>query len=269
MQTCITYIHTYIHTYIDRYVRMYIHTYMHTNITLHYITLHYITLHCITYIHTHIHTYIHTYITLHYITLHYITLHYITLSLLNSIELLVFQVSLLQLGCQFELERCWMYTSLGVRLLLVSIELEKCLSMVFWTSVACCAAWALSWHSVCLASVTTLDFRSFASLLSRRICASISSWMKWLSCWDPRWNLRRDPGLRWAKSPIEICQFENNEVNSRTLTKGPSCTKFSTRVNSARAEKFATEVATYYGKWPEMPCFLKDKGQENGTEAKH
>ena len=39
----------------------------------------------------------------------------------------------------------------------------------------------LSQHSTSSASVTTLDFQSLASLLSRRICARTSSWTKWLS----------------------------------------------------------------------------------------
>ena len=41
---------------------------------------------------------------------------------------------------EFVPERCWMYTSLGVLLRLVSIELEFFLSMGSCTSVARCAA---------------------------------------------------------------------------------------------------------------------------------
>ena len=54
--------------------------------------------------------------------------------------------------------------------------------MTSWASVAWCVACALSRHSTCSASVTTLDFQSLASLLSRRTCARpSSSWTKWLS----------------------------------------------------------------------------------------
>ena len=73
------------------------------------------------------------------------------------------------------LEWCWIDASLGVLLQLVSIEL----GIVYpWLLV-------LQWHVEQLlrildivletAALTTLDFQSFASLLSRRLCASNSS----------------------------------------------------------------------------------------------
>ena len=58
----------------------------------------------------------------------------------------------------------------------------NCLSMVSCTSVVLWAASADSRHRTSSASLTTLDFQSFASLLSRRICASNSfSWTKCVS----------------------------------------------------------------------------------------
>ena len=66
-------------------------------------------------------------------------------------------------------------TSLGVLLQLVSIELE----ILFpWLLVLQWEVDQLSADSrlrSCSASLTTLDFQSFASLLSRRMCASNSS----------------------------------------------------------------------------------------------
>ena len=72
-----------------------------------------------------------------------------------------------------ELERCWIDTSLGVLLLLVSIEFD----IVYpWLLESRSHVVQLG-HFLDIApswvSVTTLDFQSLASLLSRRMCYRI------------------------------------------------------------------------------------------------
>ena len=70
-------------------------------------------------------------------------------------------------------QRCWIYTCLGVLLLLVSIEF----GIVYpWFLVLRSHVVRLEqffWRNTCLVSLTTLDFQSFVSLLSRRICVNI------------------------------------------------------------------------------------------------
>ena len=91
-------------------------------------------------------------------------------------------------------------------------QVWNCLSMVSYTSVALYVVSADYLTSTCCASLTTLDFQSFASLLIERMCAnSSSSWTKRISrsdltcsTWASRWPSWARRYWTWSRSGWSI-----------------------------------------------------------------